>query len=60
LYQWKNSTRLRFCRAQVDPLVLHRPPQTLDEYVVVATTASIHADLDPLIQQHPREFFARE
>ena len=48
------------CRAQVDPLVLHRPPQALDEDVVVATTTSIHADLDPMIEQHPREFFARE
>jgi transposase len=42
-------------RAQIDPLVLHRPPQALDEDVVVATTAPIHADLDPMIQQHPRE-----
>jgi hypothetical protein len=47
-------------RAQIDPLVLHRPPQALDKDVVVATTASIHADLDPMIQQHAREFFARE
>jgi hypothetical protein len=26
----------------------------------MATTAAIHADRDPMIQQHPREFFARE
>jgi hypothetical protein len=47
-------------RAQVYPLVLHRPPQALDEYIVVATTASIHADLDAMIQQHPRERLAGE
>src|SRR5260221_10929063 len=38
--------------AQVDPFVLHGPPQALDEDVVVATPASIHADLDPVIPQH--------
>jgi hypothetical protein len=42
-------------RAQTDPLVLHRPAQTLDKDVVVATTAPIHADLDAMIQQHPGE-----
>src|ERR1700760_1617000 len=47
-------------RTQVYPLVLHRPPQALHEYVVVATTAPIHADLDAMVQQHPGEFFARE
>src|SRR4029077_11143339 len=36
-------------RAQVDPFVLHRPPQALDKDVVVAAPASIHADLDPVI-----------
>src|SRR6476661_9352298 len=38
--------------AQVDPFVLHGPPQALDEDVVVATPASVHADLDPMIPQH--------
>jgi hypothetical protein len=47
-------------RAQVDPLVLHCPPETLDEDIVVTTTASIHADLDPMIQQHPGERLAGE
>jgi len=47
-------------RAQIDPLVLHRPPQALDEDVVVATTAPIHADLDAMIQQHPGERFTGE
>ena len=47
-------------RAQVDPLVLRRPPQALDKDVVVATTASIHADLDPMIQQHLGERLAGE
>ena len=47
-------------RAQIDPLMLHRPPQALDEDVVVATTAPIHADLDAMIQQHLRERFTGE
>src|SRR5260221_7949100 len=38
-------------RAQIDPFVLHGPPQALDEDVVVATPASVHADLDPMIPQ---------
>src|ERR1700726_5016027 len=38
--------------AQVDPFVLHGPPQALDEDVVVAAPAPIHADLDPMIPQH--------
>jgi hypothetical protein len=45
-------------RAQVDSLALHRPPQTFDKDVVVATTAPIHADLDPMEQQHPGEHYA--
>ena len=47
-------------RSQIDPLVLHRPPQALNEDVVVATTAPIHADLDAMIQQHPGERFTGE
>src|SRR5580700_7849078 len=38
--------------AQVDPFVLHGPLQALDEDVVMAAPASIHADLDPMIPQH--------
>jgi hypothetical protein len=34
---------------QVDPSVLHGSPQALDEDVVVAAPASVHADLDPAI-----------
>src|SRR5256714_68305 len=46
--------------AQVDPFVLHRPPQALDKDVVVAAPASIHADLDPVIAQHCGELVAGE
>src|SRR5689334_12002784 len=46
--------------AQVDPFVLHRPPQALDKDVVVAAPASIHADLDPVIPQHRGELVAGE
>src|SRR6201987_3646106 len=38
-------------RTQIDPLVLHGPPQALDKDVVVAAPASVHADLDPVIPQ---------
>src|SRR5262249_19567788 len=38
--------------AQIDPLVLHGPPQALDKDVVMAAPAAIHADLDLVIQQH--------
>ena len=34
-------------RVQVDPFVLHRPPQALDKDVVVAASASVHADRIP-------------
>src|SRR5438045_7240739 len=40
---------------QVDPFVLHGPPQALDKDVVVAAPASIHADLDPVIPQQDRK-----
>src|SRR5258705_4680572 len=46
--------------AQVDPFVLHGPPQALDKDVVVAAPASIHADLDPVIPQHLYELVAGE
>src|SRR3954452_7278536 len=45
---------------QVDPFVLHGPPQALDKDVVVAAPASIHADLDPVIPQHRGEFATGE
>src|SRR5580692_10644869 len=45
---------------QVDPFVLHGPPQALDEDVVVAAPASVHADLDPAIPQHIGELVAGE
>src|SRR5258707_13219373 len=46
--------------AQIDPFVLHGPPQALDEDVVVAAPASVHADLDPMIPQHLGELVAGE
>src|SRR6202521_6417983 len=46
--------------AEVAPFVLHGPPQALDEDVVVAAPASIHADLDPAIAQHRGELVAGE
>src|SRR4051812_1478035 len=45
---------------QVDPFMLHGPPQALDEDVVVAAPASIHADLDHVIPQHRGERVAGE
>src|ERR1700739_2402374 len=38
--------------AQIDPFVLHGPPQALDKDIVVAAPASVHADLAPMIPQH--------
>src|SRR6201988_322526 len=38
-------------RPQVDPFVLHGPPQALDKDVVVAAPAAVHADRDPMIPQ---------
>src|ERR1700741_4270733 len=46
--------------AQIDPFVLHGPPQALDKDVVVAAPASIHADLDPVIPQHLGKLVAGE
>src|ERR1700739_3170940 len=46
--------------AQVDPFVLHGPPQALDKDVVVAATASVHADRDPMISQHLVKLIAGE
>src|SRR5438132_500818 len=47
-------------RTQIDPFVLHGPPQALDEDVIVATPAPVHADLDPVIPQRLRELVAGE
>ena len=44
--------------AQIDPFVLHGPPQALDKDIVVAAPASVHADLDPVIPQHLRKVTA--
>src|SRR5207302_9944857 len=46
--------------AQVDPFVLHGPPQALDEDIVVAAPASIHGDLDPVIPELLGTFVAGE
>src|ERR1700726_4150638 len=46
--------------ALVDPFVLHSPPQALDEDVVMAAPASVHADRDPMIRQHLGELIAAE
>ena len=47
-------------RAQIHPLVLDGPPQPLDEDVVVAATAAVHADGDTVVLEHPGEGFGRE
>src|SRR5256714_14460352 len=46
--------------AQVDPFVLYGPPQALDEDVVVAAPASIHADRNPVIPQNLGKLVAGE
>src|SRR5256714_12139435 len=45
---------------QVDPFMLHGPPQALDKDVVVAAPASIHADRDLVIPQHLGKIVAGE
>jgi len=40
--------------------VLHGPPQALDEDVIVAAPAPVHADLDPVIPHQRRELVAGE
>jgi len=47
-------------RAQIDPFVLHGPPQALDKDIVAAAPASVHADLDPVIPQHLGKLIAGE
>jgi hypothetical protein len=39
-------------RTQLDPFLLYPTPKALDANIVVAASAAIHADLDPMIQQH--------
>ena len=46
--------------AQIDILVLHRTPQPLDEDVIKCPASTIHADLDLMSLEHPRERFAGE
>src|SRR5690348_17981557 len=46
--------------AQIDPFVLHGPPQALDKDIVVAAPASVHADLDPVIPQRLGKLVAGE
>ena len=58
----KTRTQLphRFVIVQVKVFVLHRPPQSLDEYVVQRATAAIHADRDLVSFQHTRKLPRRE
>src|SRR5712672_1291512 len=37
-------------RTQIDPFVLDGPPRALDEDVIVAAPAPVHADLDPVMR----------
>ena len=43
---------------QIYLFVLHRPPQPLDEQIVVVASFTIHADSDPMLLQEPRESFS--
>ena len=45
---------------QVDLLVLHRPPQPLDKYVVLAPAPAVHADLHPVVLEYLPELAAGE
>jgi hypothetical protein len=40
--------------------VLQGPPQAIDEDIVTAAPASVHADLDPVIPQYRRQPVAGE
>ena len=46
------------CWAQVDSFVLHGPPQALDEDVVMAAPAPVHADRDLVIPQYLGELLS--
>jgi len=45
---------------QIHLLVLHTPPQPFDEHVVPPAAGAVHADLDAMVFQQPRELLARE
>src|SRR5687768_2450054 len=49
----------RFARVrvgvEVDLLVLERTPHALDEHVVEPAALAVHADLDAVLAQYPRE-----
>lgn len=45
---------------QIDLLVFNALPQSLHEHVVSPPPFSVHADLDAMVGEHPRELLARE
>jgi len=45
---------------QVDVVVLHAPPQALDEDVIQPAAATVHADLDVVVTEHAREALTGE
>ena len=45
---------------QIDLLVLHRPPEPLDEHVVPPSALSVHADRDIVLNEHAGEGCTRE
>ena len=45
---------------QIHLLVLYTPPEPFDEDVVPPAAGAVHADLDAMVFQQPREFLARE
>jgi len=47
-------------RVQIDLLVFDALPQSLDEHVVPPTPFPVHADLNAVVREQPRELLARE
>jgi hypothetical protein len=47
-------------RVQVHLLVLQGSPQPLDQDVVAPAAPAVHADLDPALEEHRREFLGAE
>ena len=45
---------------QIDLLVFEALPESFDEHVVPPTPFSVHADLDAVVRQEPRELLAGE
>ncbi len=45
---------------QIDRLVLHRPPQPLDEDIVHASSPAVHGDRDTRVLEHAGELEAGE